>query len=150
MPRDAAGAEWGRYFRNKDRKSLKNRLNSKEYAKENIVWKLPDEFLPVKSKKVGFSYGAQSTDWYVNGNTNKQSFVYILTHGHSNIVKYVGLTEDPPRRHMEHRRNNILNGNFVMVIVDIGDEATEKEYIKKYLSDGCELLNKVGITNAKQ
>jgi len=59
-------------------------------------------------------------------------------------IRYVGLTDDPPRRHMEHRRNNMLNGKFKMVVVAVGGPDEERDWIAHYLQEGCSLLNTIG------
>lgn len=53
-----------------------------------------------------------------------------------------------PRRHMEHQRDNKLGVKFKMVVVDVGGDAAEREWIARCRADGCKLLNQV-LTNSK-
>lgn len=142
MARDAAGLEWALYKRRK----AEAKGRTREVILRQIVWELPANLLPVRYERFRHKYGGYVTSWYTKDSYIKRSFVYVLTHGHSDIVRYVGVTDDPPRRLVEHMKNPVLkplNGNFVMRVIDIGGEEEEREYIKKYLAEGADLLNTI-------
>lgn len=120
--------EWGRARQQKRLRKIEKGKRSREFAENTIKWDLPD---PVYAR------------WRVKVSIT-QSFVYVLKETGNNSIRYVGLTDDPPRRHMEHRRNNVLNGKFEMIVVAIGDQDTEREWIARCLEEGCDLLNIIG------
>lgn len=132
--------EWGRYWQQKREK----KTHSCEFAENSIEWELPEALLPVRSRAMRWGYRSYSTLWYVNGSNDQQSFVYVLKEIKTDAIRYVGLTDDPPRRHMEHRRNNMLNGKFKMVVVAVGGSAEEREWIVRCHGEGCCLLNTIG------
>jgi hypothetical protein len=139
---DASGLAWAKYWKDKHDTRREAATRSREAAGSNIEWRLPPELLPVRSERRKFLSNTYFTCWYVQGSTKPVYFVYLLKDAETREVRYVGLTDDPPRRHMEHRRSKRL-GQFSMSVVAVGDEATEKEWIARQLQAGCNLLNKV-------
>lgn len=142
------GWKWALYYEKKNREMYEH---SREYSEDKIEWQLPESMLPVrcvKSKQIRWSYLNQTPRWYINGSAIPQSFVYLLKDIKDNAVLYVGLSDDPPRRHMEHRRKNKLGAQFKMIIVAVGDADTEREWIARCNADGCKLLN-IALTKPK-
>lgn len=130
-------SEWAYYWHEKKKRSRK-------FAENTIEWKLPAELLPVRNRKVRRGYRIYVTQWYVNRSYTAKTFVYLLKDRYTNTVRYVGLTDDPPRRLMEHRRNNVLHGQFRMVVIAVGGPNEEREWIDRYKAEGYDLLNIVG------
>lgn len=139
-----AGWEWARYKAEKQKKRQENKKRTREFAETLIEWRLPEAMLPVRSKRFKWGYREYHTSWYINGSNSPNSFVYLLKEVQSDEVRYVGLTDDPPRRHMEHRRDDRIGAPFKMVVVDVGDANTEQEWINRYISQGCALVNLIG------
>jgi hypothetical protein len=133
--------EWGEYKRYK----AAERRRSRSGTERAIQWALPKALRPVRSEKVRWP-GCPSgfTRWYVNGLESPQTFIYVLKEPDSGAVRYVGLTDDPPRRHMEHRRSKMLNGRYRMVVIAVGGPDDERRWIAHYLRQGCDLVNVVG------
>lgn len=137
--------EWGKYKQDRSAaKALKGK-KTREYAEKLIAWDLPDKLQPISCRKCVPKYGGKA--WYVwstrfqdvgNGN----GFIYVLLEENTNKVRYVGITEDPPRRMLEHRKNNILTGEFRMKVYELGHKEAENYWIKYYRDQGCLLLNK--------
>jgi len=141
------GWKWALYYEKKNREMFEH---SREFSEAKIEWQLPESMLPVrcvKSKQKRWSYLNQTPRWYINGSTIPQSFVYLLK-DINNEVLYVGRSDDPPRRHMEHRKINKLGVPFKMIIVAVGDADTEREWITRCNADGCKLLN-IALTKPK-
>lgn len=139
-----AGWEWARHKEKKQQQRQKKQKLTRDFAETKIEWQLPESMLPIRSvriRKIKWTYGEDGTCWYINGSNSPQSFVYILKDIKDNEVRYVGLSDDPPRRHMEHRRNNKLGVPFKMIVVAVGDADTEREWIARYVDSGCDLLN---------
>lgn len=135
---------WARHKEKKQRERQEKQEHTREFSETKIEWQLPESMLPircVKSKQIKWSYLNEHPRWYINGSNSPQSFVYILKDIKDNEVLYVGLSDDPPRRHMEHRRNNKLGVPFKMIVVAVGDADTEREWIARCNADGCKLLN---------
>lgn len=121
------------------------RKRTRKFAENTIEWELPTALLPVRSRSVRDCMNRiDGAQWYVNGSDTSKSFVYVLKDRYTSTIRYVGLTDDPPRRHMEHRRNNVLYGQFTMVVVAVGGPVEELEWIDRCLAEGCALLNVVG------
>ncbi|OIR17326.1 hypothetical protein GALL_23510 [mine drainage metagenome] len=142
------GLKWALYYAEKKKKRQEQQRRTRNYIETQIEWQLPESMLPVRCKKFKqkkYSIFNVPPLWYINGSDKPQSFVYVLKDIDNNEVRYVGLTEDPPRRKMEHQRDNKLNGNFKMVIVAVGDADTEREWIARCIKDGCKLINVVSI-----
>ena len=136
-----AGWEWARYKKEKQKRWEEEQKRTRKFAEGEVIWQLPDDMLPVRSKKIKWRKREHNTCWYINGSNDPKSFVYLLKEIESDLIRYVGITDDPPRRHMEHRRDNKLGTQFTMVIVDVGGTDAEREWIARCLSDGCNLLN---------
>ena len=139
----ASGWEWAKYRAKRQDELREFQTRTRAHAKSQIEWLLPAELLPVQEKRVRFLSDKYSYLWYVNGSTKPQYFVYLLKDQSTNAVRYVGLTDDPPRRHMEHRKSKRFGTSFHMVVVAIGDEQTERQWITKCLAEGHSLLNAV-------
>ena len=142
-------AGWWEWGHNKQQQREKQK-RTRQFVEKTIEWQLPASLLPVRSRTVRWGYRLYSTRWYVNGSSISQLFVYVLKENESGAIRYVGLTDDPPRRHMEHLRNGVLEGKFKMVVVAVGNEVTEKEWIARCLADACKLLNVIGIQSSIQ
>ena len=112
---------------------------TRKFAENIIEWELSPDLLPVRSRP-----SRMGVLWYVNGSATPKSFVYVLKDRYTNAIRYVGLTDDPPRRHMEHRRKNVLYKQFTMVVVAVGGPVEESEWIDRCLAEDCALLNVVG------
>lgn len=140
--------EWARFKEQKKKERAESKKRTREFAEEWIEWELPTELLPVKSKRFKWGYREYHISWYVNGSDTPQSFVYLLKEQEHGQVRYVGLTDDPPRRHMEHRRDDKIGAPFKMVIVAVGDENTEREWIGRCISNGHILLNVIANKSA--
>jgi hypothetical protein len=132
-----AGAEWARHKAVVQKREQENLEQKKQRAAgfgiPEIIWELPAS---MAYKKVG-------NDWHINGENLIGGFIYVLKVDGSNAVRYVGQTNEPTRRYMEHRNDDKLGTTFKMFIVDIGDAETEREYITRHLAEGCDLLNLV-------
>lgn len=127
--------EWQRYKQSVVERKKEAKTRSKAHAQASIEWALAGDLLPLRERKS--RYG---TSWFVQGSTKAAFFVYVLK-DEAGMIRYVGLSDDPPRRHMEHRRKATLPAPFSMVVVEVGNRETEKAWIAKCLSDGCDLLN---------
>jgi hypothetical protein len=127
--------EWKKHKSEKKAQEKNALLRSRAHAEGCIQWELPQQLLPVTERK--YSFGSA---WYVRGASIGSYFVYVLRNP-SGSIRYVGLTDDPPRRHMEHRRNGTLPFPFSMSVVAVGGRETEKEWISRCKEQGCNLLN---------
>ncbi|MDO8788581.1 MAG: GIY-YIG nuclease family protein [Sulfuritalea sp.] len=143
---DPSGLAWAKHWKNKHDKRREAATRSREAAEANIEWLLPSQLLPVRSERRKFLSDTYFTCWYVQGATKPVYFVYLLQDAETQKVRYVGLTDDPPRRLMEHRRSKKL-GQFRISVVAVGDETTEREWIARQLEAGCNLLNKVSTNH---
>lgn len=138
-----AGLEWARYIAKRQKQREEAKKYTRQFAETQIEWQLPET---MSLKKV-------RTSWYVNGSKIigcgfTHSFIYVLRDINSNEVRYVGQTSEPARRYMEHRLDDKLGVQFKMIIVDLGDAETEREWIARCIADGCKLLNVV-LTKSK-
>lgn len=132
--------EWGQYKRQK----RERKATTREIVERSIAWELPAHLLPIRCKKLSFKSYRDSFCWYVAGSSTPNQFVYVLKEWSCGAVRYVGVTNDPPRRYQEHRRAGILNGRFQMVIIAEGGIEIEQQLITKFSSEGCDLLNVTG------
>ncbi len=137
----ASGWEWAKYRAKRQDELREYQTRTRAHAEVQIEWQLPPELLPVRKRRIRFLSDKYSYLWYVNGNSKPQSFVYVLKDPNTKAIRYVGLTDDPPRRHMEHRKSKKLGASFLMVVVAVGDEQTEKYWISKCVAEGCDLIN---------
>ena len=145
------GLQWVQYYAEKKKQQLEKQKRSRDFVQTQIGWELPESLLPVrcvKSKQVKYSYCNIQPRWFVNGLDTPQSFVYVLKAIESDEIRYVGLSDDPPRRFLEHQQNDKLGIQFKMVVVAIGNAETEREWIERCIKDGCNLLN-ISLTNRK-
>jgi len=132
------GLQWARYIENRHKQWEEARKCTRKFAETQIEWKLPEAMILKKVR----------TDWYVNGSriiggAFTHSFIYLLKVINSNEVRYVGRTSEPIRRFMEHRLDDKLGVQFKMIIVDLGDAETEREWIARCIADRSKLLNVV-------
>jgi hypothetical protein len=140
------GLQWALYYAEKQKQQEAKKERTRNFIETQIEWQLPESLLPVKCvkrKKKRYSYLNAPPLWYTNGSDKPQSFIYVLKDVDSNEVRYVGLTDDPPRRNLEHLRDNKLGVKFKMFVVAIGDAETEREWIIRCTAEGCKLLNVV-------
>ena len=135
-----SGWEWARAKAERQKKQSEAEKRTRKYSEDQIDWQLSEDLLPVRSKKIRFM-GCENDVWYTNGSTISQSFVYLLKEAETNEVRYVGLTNDPPRRLLEHQRDKKLEVRFKMVVVAVGDADTEHQRITDSIVAGCKLTN---------
>ncbi len=130
------GLQWALYYAEKRKQQEQKKKLTREFAETQIEWQLPEIFCTKKIR----------TTWYVNderliGYGLSRAFIYILRAVENSEVRYVGQTTDPARRYMEHRLDDKLGAPFKMIVVDVGDAETERAWIARCTSEGCELLN---------
>lgn len=133
--------EWQRHKQTEVERKKEAKTRTKDHAKASIEWALPADLLPLRERTS--RYG---TSWFIRDSTKAAFFVYVLK-DEAGAIRYVGLSDDPPRRHMEHRRKETLPLPFTMVVVEVGHREAEKAWIAKCISDGCNILNLQGTAN---